>query len=209
MKGEKDIDMIILDSPGLCYLVLKEIVDINKLFLMYDKIKEKHNVYNTPILFFTKNMFQMLICSNFKNNPIDYYKICNIEEQYRSRKIYLNYDYECFYNKKEIMKQQILTSLSQTAIQINEIDITKDFKDIKYVLFENLLRIIKFYLCLKNDKITENKSYSDIINAFEKKENFKEFQNIMLLFENNNDLSDEIKTNRIVVFIKQIQSKKN
>ena len=202
---EKDIDMIILDSPGLCYLVLKEIVDINKLFFMHDKIKEKHNVYNTPILFFTKNMFQMLICSNFKNNPIDYYKICNIEEQYRSRKIYLNYDYECFYNKKEIMKQQILTSLSQTAIQINEIDITKDFKDIKYVLFENLLRIIKFYLCLKNDKITENKSYSDIINAFEKKENFKEFQNIMLLFENNNDLSDEIKTNRIVVFIKQIQ----
>ena len=202
---EKDIDMVVLDSPGLCYLVLKDVVDTKNLFLIHDKIKEKHNVYNTPLLFFTKNMFQMLICSNFKNNPIDYYKICNIEEQYRSRKIYLNSDYECFYNKKEIMKQIILTALSQTSVQINEIDITKNFKDIKYDLFESLLRIIQFYLCLKNGKIIENKSYSDIVSIFENNNDAEEIQNIMLLFEKNNDLADEIKIKKIIAFIKQIQ----
>ena len=202
---EKYIEMIILDSPGLCYLILKEVVDMNKILLMHGKIKEKHNVYNTPLLFFTKNMFQMLICSNFKNNPIDYYRICNMEGQYKNRKIYLNRDYECFYNKKEIMKQVILTSLSQTAIQINEIDIARDFKDIKYDLYMNLLRIIHFYLSLKNDKIQEDKSYSDVVEVHEKNSDIREFQDIMLLFENRNTLPDETKVKKIITFIKQTQ----
>ena len=203
---EKYIDMIVLDSPGLCYLVLKDIVDINKIHLIYSKIKEKHNVYNTPTLFFTKNIFQMLICSNFQNSHFEYYKISNMEDKYRNRKIYLNCDYECFYNEKEIMKQIILTALSQLSIQINEIDITDEFKNIKHSLMVILLQIIQFYLYLKNGKIIEYNSYSNIINTYRKySNNFKEFQEIILLLESDDDLSGETKINKIFVFIKNLQ----
>jgi hypothetical protein len=203
---EKYIDMIILDSPGLCYLVLKEIVDINKIFSLYSKIKEKHSVYNTPILFFTRNIFQMLICSNFNNKPFEYYKISDIEEKYRNRKIYLNYEYECFYNNKEVMKQVVLTALSQVSIQINEIDITEDFQNIKSDLFTNLLQILQFYLCLKNSTILEENSCSNIIDTYKNySNNANDLQNVLSVFENDNVLSSETKTKKIITFIKEIQ----
>ena len=148
----------------------------------------------------------MLICSNFKNNPLEYYKISNIEEKYRNRKVYLNSDYECFYNKKEILKPIILTAFSQSFIQINEIDITDNFQNIKQDLFVTLLQIMQFYLYLKNGKIPKTNSYLDVVDAYGKiGNNTEEIQKIMLLFENDNNLSDETKINKIVVFIKKLQ----
>ena len=60
---EKDIKMIAIDSPGLCYVVLKDFAfpSIERISNIYNKMKEDKKIYNTPIMFFSGNIFQMLI----------------------------------------------------------------------------------------------------------------------------------------------------
>ena len=194
-----DINMVVLDSPGLCHLVLNNSMDINKMLLIHEKAKEKYDVYSTPIMFFTKYMFQLLILSNFKNNPLDYYKFGNIDEQYKNRKVYLNGKFECFFHKDKIIKQLILTAVSELAVHINDIDITCDFESIKYDLFYALLQILQFGLYLKNGKIINK--YSDIIKEYDN----KCFKDTISMFNNNLKLSSDEKIFKIITFIKKLK----
>ncbi len=195
-----DINMVVLDSPGLCHLVLNSSIDINKMLSIHEKAKEKYDVYSTPIMFFTKDMFQMLILSNFKNNPLDYYKFGNINEQYKSRKVYLNGKFEYFFYEDKIIKQLILTAVSELAVHINDIDITCDFECIKYDLFFALLQILQFSLYLKNGKIIYR--YSDIVKEYNNNEYFKD---IIYLFNNNLKLSSDEKIFKVITFIKKLK----
>ena len=198
---EEYIEMIILDSPGSCHLILNDVSDINKILLIYEKIKEKQEVYNTPIMFFTKEMFQMLILSNFKNSPLEYYKINNINELYKHRKVYLKEKYEYFFYKNDFVRNLVLTAISELSIHINDIDITDNFKNIKHNLFSLLLQVLQFYLYLENG-ITLN-SYSDIVKAYDNKEELKE---IISVFDKGGlNLSDDEKVFKVIVFIKKIQ----
>ena len=202
---EKDIKMIVIDSPGLCYVVLEDFAfpSIEKISNIYNKMKEDKKIYNTPIMFFSKNIFQMLVLSNFRNNPLEFYKICNINEWYKKRKIYINGDYTYFFHESKNVRQLILTAISELAIHINEIDITCEFASVKDNLFSILLQILQFNLYLKNGKILSN--YSDIIREYDSDNYVKE---IISIFDDGNTvtLSSAEKTFKVIVFIKKLKS---
>jgi hypothetical protein len=147
----------------------------------------------------------MLLLSGFRNDPFEIYKQCNIKDKYYERRFYIctNYRFCCF--SSEILKKLVITSLSEQAIQINEIDITKEFKDISPELYDILISFLKFYLYLKNGKIIKNFSSENIIKEYKKYNNKMSLSTILSLFEEDCELSDNEKIQKIVIFIKNLK----
>ena len=202
---KKDILSIILDDPGLAYIVLNNSINKNKILSIYKKAKENYCFYNTPILFFTENMYQMLLLSNFKNEPFEFCKQSNMSNRYFERRFYIGKNHRYYHHNNEILKKLLISSLSEKTIQINEIDITKGFNDIKAELYYMLFDYIQFYLYLKNDKIIN--SFSSISSIEEYKKYNKNFETeILFLFEDNCNLKDDEKVRKIIVFIKNLKN---
>ena len=199
-----DILSIVLDDPGLAYIVINNSVNKNKIVSIYKKVKENYCFYNTPILFFTENMYQMLMLSNFRNNPFECYKQHNIIDKYYERRFYISKDYTYYCQNDETMRKMIASSLIEKTIQINEIDITKKFNDIKNDLYMILIDFVQFYLYLKNGKIIEEFSSKRAFEEYDKYNRIKKskFSEILSLFDDNCILKDIEKIQKIIVFIK-------
>ncbi len=196
---------IILDDPGLAYIVLNNSINGNEILSIYRKAKENYCFYNTPILFFTENMYQMLLFSNFRNNPFEFCNQHNISDKHYNRRFYISKNYKYYYQDNEILKKMTISSLAEKSVQINEIDIIKKFDEIKGELYEIIVDLIQFYLYFKNDKIIKEFSSINIIEEYKKyNENFG--KEILALFEDNCKLKDEEKKEKLIVFIKLLKS---
>jgi hypothetical protein len=97
--NSKEIEVILFEDPGLCYVELEN--SNNKwsdLFLYYsEKIKNISIIHNTPVLFFTHNLFQMMILSKFQDTPLNIFKLSNLKNKYKSRLFYLKNIKEYYY----------------------------------------------------------------------------------------------------------------
>ena len=207
---KENIKAIILDDPGLSYIVIdKKNTDYSNIMLsIYKKAKENYCFYNTPILFFTEGIFQTVLFSNFKNNPFECYSICNIEESNFTRKIYLSSNYNFYsYINNNIFKELVVSSLSEMTIYINETNILQSFDDIRQRLYYMFIQILQFYLFLKNDKITY-RSYSNVVKDFKNnnKNRIKDVEKILFCFEEDCKLEDIEKIAKIIIFVKNLKN---
>ena len=207
---KENIKAIILDDPGLSYIVIdKKNTDYSNIMLsIYKKAKENYCFYNTPILFFTEGIFQTVLFSNFKNNPFECYSICNIEESNFTRKIYLSSNYNFYsYINNNIFKELVVSSLSEMTIYINETNILQSFDDIRQRLYYMFIQILQFYLFLKNDKITY-RSYSNVVKDFKNnnKNRIKDVEKILFCFEEKCELKDIEKIAKIITFVKILKN---
>ena len=205
---KNDIVSIVLDDPGLAYIVLTNSIDKNKIVSIYKQAKENYCFYNTPILFFTENIYQMLLLSNFRNNPFECYKQCNISDRYYERRFYIYKDYQYYCQKDEMLRKLIISSLAEKSVQINEIDITRKFDEIKAELYEIFVDLIQFHLCLKNGKIIQMFSSTNIIKEYEVHNKAKkaEINEILSLFESSCKLNDEEKIQKVISFTKNLKN---
>jgi hypothetical protein len=208
---KENIRAIILDDPGLSYIIINnKDTDYSRIMLsVYKKAKENYCFYNTPILFFTENIFQALLFSNFKNNPFECYNIHDIEESNFTRKIYLSCDYAFYSHINDVIfKELVISALSEMSIHINEINILQSFDNIKQHLYYLFIQILQFYLFLKNDRMKSECTYDNIIKEFKdnNKNKAKDIEKILFCFEEDCKLKDIERTAKIIIFIKNLKS---
>ncbi|MFA7674780.1 MAG: hypothetical protein WCY38_01810, partial [Endomicrobiia bacterium] len=211
LQKEIPVSSIILDSPGICYVTIDDL-DTAKFsqcsgsFMnFYKEIKKIKILYFTPVMFFTKNMFQMLLLAIFKNTPLNYLKLKNINNKYLNRIFYLKSNTEYYYHNYDTLKILILESVSDLSFHINDIDISKKFIDIKDKLFSLLIQVFGFNLYIKNAKIKDDSFVDNIIDSYKNYNRSKilEIDSMLLVFEDNCELSDLERIMKVISFIKK------
>ncbi|MDD3729434.1 MAG: hypothetical protein PHI20_00185, partial [Endomicrobiaceae bacterium] len=210
-KFKNEILSVIIDAPGVCKVIIKGDYSANN---------EKHYVSdifeimtklaildNTPVLFFTQPMYQMLLFARFKNMPLEEYKLSNFSNLYKKRIFFLNNDNQYHIHGKEMLDKLLLESLADMSFQINIIDTSKDFNSIKSQLLEILFNIMELNLYFKNGII--------IGDIYKKYNSFKMFDlssgeendlALILSVFNSSILSDEEKIIKIMAFMKNIKN---
>ncbi|MDD5021093.1 MAG: hypothetical protein PHR82_03020, partial [Endomicrobiaceae bacterium] len=210
-KFNNEILSIVVDAPGVCKVIIEgnyyQSNGIRYLFDIFKNIKKLAILDATPVLFFTKSMYQMLILARFKSMPLEEYKLTSFSNVYKKRIFFLKDDIEYWIHGKEILTKLLLESLADMAFQINIIDVTKNFDSIKSQLLEVLFNMMELKLYFKNDTIN-----SDI----HKKYNSSKMFNLSIEDEsalsavlnvfNNNVISDKEKIMKIMFFIKNIKN---
>ncbi|GAB1401819.1 hypothetical protein MASR1M68_07300 [Elusimicrobiota bacterium] len=210
-KLNNEISSVIIDNPGVCKVIVESDYSTNNgtqyLYDIFSNIKKLAVLDSTPVLFFTKSMYQMLIFSRFKNMPLEEYKLSNFSNIYKKRIFFLNDDVEYFIHGKEIVSKLLLESLADMSFQINIIDITKRFDSIKGQVLEVLFNVMELNLYFKNDIINSDihKRY-DSFKMFDLSIEDKTALTTILNVFNNSVLSDKEKIMKIMFFIKSIKN---
>ncbi len=210
-KFKNEILSIIIDAPGVCKVIIKGDYSANNekhyVFDIFGIMKKLAILDNTPVLFFTQPMYQMLLFARFKNMPLEEYKLSNFSNLYKKRIFFLNNDAQYHIHGKEMLDKLLLESLADMSFQINIIDTSKDFNSIKSQLLEILFNIMELNLYFKNGII--------IGDIYKKYNSFKMFDlssgeendlALILSVFNSSIFSDEEKIIKIMAFMK---NKKN
>ncbi|MFA7074874.1 MAG: hypothetical protein WC234_06795, partial [Endomicrobiaceae bacterium] len=170
LQREMPFSSIILDSPGMCYVETDYIPAdrrYSESFVNFNReIKKIKIVYNTPVMFFTKNMFRSLLLSVFRGTPLNYLNLTNINNRYLHRLFYLKENAEYYSHNSDTLKIFVFEAVSDISFHINNIDISKKFIDNKEDLFSLLMLFFGFNLYIKNARINKNSFYNGIIDAY-------------------------------------------
>jgi len=204
------IKSILFEDPGLCCVVFESNTGMRfcELSLYYNKqIKDISVVHNTPILFFTKDMFQMLLLSKFQDTPLNILKLNNLKSKYKNRIFYLKDNMQYYHHKKEILKMLILESVSEQSFKLNDIMMLKKFSQIDKELYSVLIQMLEFYLYMKNDKITKIEDSENIVLKYSSvsQTNKQEINDVLMCFSEESSLSDYDKKVKILTFVKKLK----
>ena len=204
------IKSILFEDPGLCCVVFESNTGMrfSDLSLYYNKqIKDISIVHNTPILFFTKDMFQMALLSKFQDTPLNILKLNNLKSKYKNRIFYLKDNMQYYYHKKEVLKMLILESVSEQSFKLNDIMILKKFSQIDKELYSVLIQMLEFYLYMKNDKITKIEDSENVVLKYSSvsQTNKQEINDVLMCFSEENSLSDYDKKVKILTFVKKLK----
>ncbi len=205
------ISSIIIDAPGVCKVIVKEDCckngEIRNFNDIYKNIKQLDLSNNTPVLFFTESMFQMLLFARFKSMPLEEYRLKSFSNIYRKRVFFLAEDNQYFIHGCDMRKNLLLESLAEISFQINMLDVTKNFDSLRENILEILFNLTELNLYLKNDIIT-----NDIRNMYNSFKMFnpddsdqKELACVLNVF-NDGLMPDKEKIIKIILFIKKVKN---
>ena len=204
------IKSILFEDPGLCYVVFENDTDIrfSEMSLYYNKqIKDISITHNTPVMFFSEDMFQMMLLSKFQDTPLNILKLNSFKNKFKSRVFYLKDNIQFYQYKKDILNMLIREAVSEQSFKLNDIIMLKKFNEIDKELYSVLMQMLEFYLYMKNDKITKIENSENIVLKYSSvnQENKQEINDVLMCFSEESLLNDYDKKIKILTFIKKLK----